>query len=1624
VKFLSLTFALIIVFVSSQNSKAFSPGGGCLKLPFPNHYYDSLHLATYANGDSVLVDSCMGSPTYLEYYATKLWVINFAYYVISRSPAPYDTTVELSWSAINTAYSALRSAFAALESKYGTFHLKEIYPNIIDSTVTGSNWYSLRFDNYVCVDSIDADLVTFPDLDSLSNGHPDAYFNSFPRWMEGIPNERSLVPGVITTALSPDPDPFFPSMWYTYLSYWHSRGWGWSIYSLHCPLAWEITMGKSNVVIADHDDWSGNAEVYSHPDILYRTSSAPNGNWMVLNSNAPVGDPQYYGDGRILSTFELGTAHGSTVLPLAIALVNNDNLSTPPSGALAGVAPKCLGIALDGGQGGNNPNMDLLGIDVDGLAKNGTGGSKLITHPDVYNYSYLWEPYWNLVKDVDNPIYESVIDAGSVEVASGGNTRVNSPNPGSAHPSACVYPDPNNPSDGTKDVKVIAVGALDDGPLQDCPGPDPDWVDSHGNEVPSGTPGAVHPIRRHPHYTSGFEWFTSDWNYSHGTDKFNNSTDPNTRISAKEDAHIDVVAPSHSVMVLETSDDRMYNPNESGTSQGSPEVAGVVGLMMSIQKGLGETGRNVQRKAYDILTFTADKVRDINNITAGLPEPSTFDYTLETNDPLHRSWEQRMGFGKVNAYRAVANSIPCIGNYSYATSGNLDFSINSTQNENTQYLMHFGAYKDSLNLTLNVGGNQIPNQAPTWAHYNQGQTKLYGNTSTPTVLTVPTNSILVIDGILWGDGTSNNKITSAGTTGKILVTGYLQDVEVTGDTVKADDLIVYSDPTKTGRVSQITVSTNQISEIYGVVQLQGKGNFVVNGGKLTVQPGGEIEMEGNNDFEIQSGSIVTMQASSQIVSSSRKVIVDNGAQLIISGLLPVNVLCMLDVKSGGIVTINPGANLQVDQFLVEAGGTLICQPGGRMTLNKHLINYCYGNFTFNGTPSDSCMLTAGVSTCGTVDDIASVWVVGNTGSMPLINQTSLTMAYTDDSDVGITAKNTRKAVFDHDHYSLNSSFNHPTTGNLSSLGVMLVISNTTTALPIFVPTTVSNAIVSNCHFFDEEGASPESQVPTWNHNCNGLSFLNMKNAKIFNSSFYNIFYGVETQGCPNVLYETDTFGFYPDGVPGPVSCAIMDNTSGVTYCSNIIGHSSSGALKMVGVPLGALHDNRFTNDSAYSITAQAASTADLRNDTFYFYAGPPNFPPSVNYGAWSAGKGCVITLTDAGTTEYGKNIFDPGAPVGNASYDLVRGINSIYPLPTHGGDIKVGCGWNSFSKNSKFHIANLDPGPAYPIAVQYNYWHNEPGSPKVRVNTPQVIPSGVPLNASTTVSPFCGNVTDFSPTCTIISPTRASNETWLTMLPTDPALKVAFASASGTLLSDTNDVLTRRYAAQDEMWSAALMDSSASYLPMALNDFETVTHSLTAPLEVKGDVWQLEGNLFEMIGNLDSAVFAFDTVLTSYHQFSDSVYAQWGIQRDTLPIDTVTATSDSLRIAYDLRVQNDIIAMMDTVSSADTDGGAHKIADGNQSPVSNSEGLVVTVHPNPASSSVKVCVEDLPGGIPVTVEVVNQLGETVAMLYNATPEAELGLCLSLDCSKLPNGSYYADLRTDGTHKAVKFSIEH
>jgi hypothetical protein len=176
-----MKLTLTIFFLLAFTGNAMAGLGPALKAQHSDHYYDSLRHEAYMNADSVLIDSSSTSPTYLEYYATKGWGLDFKYYVIQRQPAPYDTTIELSWTAIDTTYVALRAAFAAMETKYGTFYLGEERPDSYDSTAPGNRSYGIRFDNYVCIDSVNAMLQTFPDLDS--NFPPG--FGDYPAWADG-----------------------------------------------------------------------------------------------------------------------------------------------------------------------------------------------------------------------------------------------------------------------------------------------------------------------------------------------------------------------------------------------------------------------------------------------------------------------------------------------------------------------------------------------------------------------------------------------------------------------------------------------------------------------------------------------------------------------------------------------------------------------------------------------------------------------------------------------------------------------------------------------------------------------------------------------------------------------------------------------------------------------------------------------------------------------------------------------------------------------------------------------------------------------------------------------------------------------------------------------------------------------------------------------------------------------------------------------------------------------------------------------------------------------------------------------------------------------------------------------
>ena len=93
-------------------------------------------------------------------------------------------------------------------------------------------------------------------------------------------------------------------------------------------------------------------------------------------------------------------------------------------------------------------------------------------------------------------------------------------------------------------------------------------------------------------------------------------------------------------------------------------------------------------------------------------------------------------------------------------------------------------------------------------------------------------------------------------------------------------------------------------------------------------------------------------------------------------------------------------------------------------------------------------------------------------------------------------------------------------------------------------------------------------------------------------------------------------------------------------------------------------------------------------------------------------------------------------------------------------------------------------------------------------------------------------------------------------------------------------------------------------------------------------------------------------------------------------------------------------------------------------PTSEMEDVNLTAQPNPASKVVRLRVEGLPSGQPVTMLVFNEEGQVIAKLDNPAMEAGQGLCYTLDCSNFANGFYFARILNDQSRRSVKIAVSH
>ncbi len=754
----------------------------------------------------------------------------------------------------------------------------------------------------------------------------------------------------------------------------HRLGWQYHLFKLNIPLAWNLSNGREEIIIGFDDDfvatsWISDTQftaedileyiIYDmeHPDLVWKknlpgatgnfrwithpflyTSTHPNHIFATQEqgaSNFDFGTQNKFWDGTC--ALYGGPGHGYGIFSVALALANGTGM--------VGIAPECSGFAT------SFKSFNYHNIDVDPQI----GGVQV---PDVWSTSYLGSPD-------EKERFRSAIDAGVVVVAATGNgmehySQIFSPSncadapgqrnygsvaPRAVYPAAFAWADPNNPN---KDIKVIAVGIVNEG---EYIGP----TCAYNGE--------------------GGETFPKNFNYSPGRTKFS-TDGAAERERQQEFAFVDLVVYNNDLVAFTIGRDPATSPEyrqgDGVTSRASPQVSGTVALMRSINKYLSSDGSqptdlaDVQRNAYKILTFTARKVldagvgtnpedrwyidwgRNINALLPGHPcwneadfldndnppkrtlpddypvseasqtAPADFEYSVALNgnnpiDPLQRSWSPRFGFGIMDSYRAVAHAIIDKGDFEYTASTTLAPSGNS-QNDEGRHLIHFGSRTLQGANVVNVleqGGRSFPGGA-NYAN-NHGETRINAPGGTGIDINIPANTTTAIDGILWQTAVSkrhNRIVTQAD--GKILISGYLEDIELVGN-LEVGDLEVHQPDPQSGAEAGLRLNGSNAA-IFGDVKLLQHSRIKLDAGMMTVRPGGSIELRGDNDLVVENGATLIMEYPSRITGdAARKVLIRSGGRLLIKqkpssdDQWQTEILCRLDVDAGGILEIEDHA---------------------------------------------------------------------------------------------------------------------------------------------------------------------------------------------------------------------------------------------------------------------------------------------------------------------------------------------------------------------------------------------------------------------------------------------------------------------------------------------------------------------------------------------------------------------------------------------------------------------------------------------------------------------------------------------------------------------------------------------
>lgn len=931
-------------------------GQACQRLILPHNPA----LGKY-NPDSVMIDTCTQ-----KIHSKKCLTVTFSIDYFSISASPRSSVIYRTWNQLDSALVSLRNSLKKVEDSLGYYRFRKIYPDIVDTSSLASKTFSIEFTAYQDITKVESLFQSIPGIRGTAF-IPNYYESTVSSGYSIVPSnhENGDVPN-LEMHIGMFSNEQLHAIYDTYQGH-NKLGIAWNHRKMRVPLAWEITKGSDNVVFIHLDPHIGtdNNVLGMHSletvstntcrsgDMVEKIQRKNNGQTTILNNtgnliynekfdaNSWVPDP---GSGNISPQHLVSAVHPLNGATNFNARENNKGL--------IGVAPGCKLIGL------SNWPKDINGnsaFDVDPS----TAG---IQHADGMYY---------IGSVADSPEASNTLDVGMVVSHSAEERSF----------TALRSDNLNGARDGFS-ITTLGLAGWDDGWLSnpsvipnDCRLAHNDVICN--NTLPWDIKQSIEMIPDFKFYYDGVESRDYTSLCANNVEQGNNLVWSPFLNNKRKALALAIVVPND----LWTASYGGY-AKLSAPSYHTSQLSAVVALMKSVDKNLGVSTPTsnkalIQQQAHDIVTYTARKI-DVSKTLVKTWFASLDDLVMFTDeykiaepnhtnqlhpnyitsingfnaalDPLARSYSHNAGFGMLDAFRCVAHAIPhkpngSTSNVKYRYEGNnpLDWAnaviLNTTShplNVVNRKVLHLGKYYDENTELLGVtswhkGGHVFREGTIQEPFYKNGNGKTIVNINLSVGESTGDEQVLAIDGILTSEETGK-KISTSGT-GKILATGYLDNVTYEGN-VKLSDLKVIAEETKAGGLD-FKAPANKQAEIYGEVELHEFAFMNCSSGKTVIRPGGIVRMKGAKDIIVKSGAVLEMDYASEVYSDIkqgdkrlRKIIIENGGTLRIPEKSRAVILdCIVEVKEGGLFVMERGAGAKLYKLVVDPKGTFVMEHG-------------------------------------------------------------------------------------------------------------------------------------------------------------------------------------------------------------------------------------------------------------------------------------------------------------------------------------------------------------------------------------------------------------------------------------------------------------------------------------------------------------------------------------------------------------------------------------------------------------------------------------------------------------------------------------------------------------------------